>query len=90
MNRVAFNTLCKKGSSSLRQKDIANDGPYPVYGASGIVGYSTTYQNEVQYVAVIKDGAGVGRARLCEPMSSVLGTMQALIPNEGVDCDYLL
>ena len=74
----------------MRQKDIANDGPYPVYGASGIVGYSTTYQNEVQYVAVIKDGAGVGRARLCEPMSSVLGTMQALIPNEGVDCDYLL
>ena len=87
---IALNKLCKKGISSLRQKDVENDGPYPVYGASGIVGYSAGYQNEERYVAVIKDGAGVGRACVCEPKSSVLGTMQALLPVEGVDCDYLL
>ena len=90
MNMIALNRLCKKGVSSLRQKDIVNDGPYPVYGASGVVGYSAAYQNEERYIAVIKDGAGVGRVCACEPKSSVLGTMQALLPVEGVDCDYLL
>ena len=90
MDMIALNKLCKKGVSSLRQKDVENDGPYPVYGASGIVGYSADYQNEERYVAVIKDGAGVGRVCICEPKSSVLGTMQALLPAEGVNCDYLL
>ena len=88
--RVKLNDICSKGKSSLRQKDVTNDGPYSVYGASGAVGTTSDYQNEIPYVAVIKDGAGVGRASACEPMTSVLGTMQALIPNPNVERDYLL
>ena len=88
--RVKLNEICSKGKSSLRQKDVINDGPYSVYGASGVVGTTSDYQNEIPYVAVIKDGAGVGRANACEPMTSVLGTMQALIPNPNVERDYLL
>lgn len=88
--RVKLNEICSKGKSSLRQKDVTNDGPYSVYGASGAVGTTSDYQNEIPYVAVIKDGAGVGRASACEPMTSVLGTMQALIPNPNVERDYLL
>ena len=87
---VKLNEICSKGKSSLRQKDVTNDGPYSVYGASGVVGTTSDYQNEIPYVAVIKDGAGVGRASACEPMTSVLGTMQALIPNPNVERDYLL
>ena len=87
---MKLNEICSKGKSSLRQKDVINDGPYSVYGASGIVGTTSDYQNEIPYVAVIKDGAGVGRANACEPMTSVLGTMQALIPNPNVERDYLL
>ena len=49
-----------------------------------------SFQNAVPYVAVVKDGAGVGRASACEANTSVLGTMQALIPSEGIDRDYLL
>ena len=82
--------VCAKGKSSLRQKDLRNDGPYVVFGASGIAGTSASYQNESPYVAVVKDGAGVGRARICQEQSSVLGTMQALIPNERITCKYLL
>lgn len=78
--RVKLNEICSRGKSSLRQKDVINDGPYSVYGASGVVGTTSDYQNEIPYVAVIKDGAGVGRASACEPITSVLGTMQALIP----------
>ena len=88
--RVKLNEICTKGKSSLRQKDVFNDGPYSVYGASGVVGTTCDYQNEIPYVAVVKDGAGVGRASVCEPMTSVLGTMQALIPNSNVERDYLL
>ena len=88
--RAKLNEICSKGKSSLRQKDVTNDGPYSVYGASGAVGTTSDYQNEIPYVAVIKDGAGVGRASACEPMTSVLGTMQALIPNPNVERDYLL
>ena len=87
---VRLGDVCSKGKSALRQKDLKNDGPYPVYGASGIVGFSSEYQNADAYVAVVKDGAGVGRVVACEPRSSVLGTMQALLPGEGTDRDYLL
>ena len=82
--------VCTKGKSSLRQKDLKNDGPFAVYGASGIVGTTSEYQNPTPYIAVVKDGAGVGRANICQGESSVLGTMQALIPNERVSCTYLL
>lgn len=88
--KIRLNELCSKGSSSLRQKDVSNDGPYAVYGASGLVGTMGSFQNSVPYVAVIKDGAGVGRASACEANTSVLGTMQALIPSKGVNRDYLL
>ena len=87
---MKLSEICSKGKFSLRQKDVFDDGPYTVYGASGIVGTMSVYQNEAPYVAVVKDGAGVGRANACEPMTSVLGTMQALIPNSDVDRDYLL
>ena len=61
MSRTQLKAICHKGSSSLRQKDVANDGPYAIYGAPGIIGYSSTYQFEHPYLAVVKDGAGVGR-----------------------------
>ena len=63
--RVKLSEICSKGKSSLRQKDVFDDGPYAVYGASGIVGTMSVYQNEAPYVAVVKDGAGVGRANAC-------------------------
>lgn len=87
---VKLNQLCTKGKSALRQKDLIDDGPYAVYGASGIVGSMATFQNGARYVAVVKDGAGVGRANLCSARTSVLGTMQALIPTEMVLPEYLL
>ena len=87
---MKLSDICSKGKSSLRQKDVFNDGPYAVYGASGIVGTMGEYQNEAPYVAVVKDGAGVGRANACEAKTSVLGTMQALLPNANIERDYLL
>ena len=87
---VRLNQLCMKGRSALRQKDLIDGGPYAVYGASGIIGSMSTFQNGARYVAVVKDGAGVGRVNLCSARTSVLGTMQALIPTEMVLPEYLL
>lgn len=89
MSKVMLRDVCSKGSSNLRQKDVANDGPFPVVGASGVIGSTCTYQFDFPYLAVVKDGAGVGRVIRCEAKSSILGTMQAIIPGETVSLEYL-
>lgn len=87
--KVALKELAVPGRSSLKLSDVKESGKYPVYGASGLVGYRDDYQCESSSVAVIKDGAGVGRVSLLPAFSSVLGTMQLLKPAEGVDVGYL-
>ena len=82
--------ICTKESSSIAQKDLdSNDGIYPIYGASGFIKNVNFYQQEKSYVAVVKDGAGVGRVMCLPGKSSVIGTMQYIIPNDGVDVGYL-
>ena len=87
---VKLEDVCIKSTSSIRQKDLINkDGKYSVYGASGIAGYLNSFQFEKPYVGVVKDGAGVGRAMYLPKNSSIIGTMQALIPKENILPKYL-
>ena len=82
--------ICAKGSSAVAQKDLENnDGIYPIYGASGFIKNVDFYHQGKPYVAVVKDGAGVGRVMKLPANSSVIGTMQYIIPNEGVNVSYL-
>ena len=88
--RVKLEDVCERGTSSLMQKDIVDkNGKYPVYGASGRIGSMETYQQEYQTVAVVKDGAGIGRTMLLPEKSSVIGTMQYLIPKNCIESEYL-
>lgn len=64
-------------------------GDYPVYGASGCIGSVDFYHQENSYVAVVKDGAGIGRTTLHPAKSSVIGTMQYLLPKNNVLPEYL-
>lgn len=64
-------------------------GNYPIYGASGLAGKVNFYHQEQPYVAVVKDGAGIGRTTLNPAKSSVIGTMQYLIPKKNVLPEYL-
>ncbi len=90
MEKVRLGDICTKQSSRLAQKDLENmDGSYPIFGASGLIKKINTYDQEVEYVAVVKDGAGVGRMMLLPACSSVIGTLQYLIPNENVNAKYL-
>ncbi len=82
--------VCIKASSNIMQKDIvACENGYPIYGASGLIGFVDFYQMEQPYIAVVKDGAGVGRIMKLPAKSSVIGTLQYIIPNNEVDIGYL-
>ena len=90
MKKIRLGDICSKQSSKYAQKDLEElRGEYPVYGASGFIKSINTYHQEKDYVAVVKDGAGVGRTMYLPAKSSVIGTLQYLIPKEGVDPKYL-
>lgn len=82
--------VCSKATSNIAQKDLnGRVGTYPIYGASGFIANVDFYQQEKPYIAVVKDGAGVGRVMKLPAKSSVIGTMQYIIPHENVDVSYL-
>ncbi|MBB1072304.1 restriction endonuclease subunit S [Lactobacillus reuteri] len=86
---VKLKDVCIKGTSNIRQKDVNDSGRYPVYGAAGPVGFMNSFQYDEPYVGVVKDGAGIGRATYLPSNSSIIGTMQALIPKKNVLPKYL-
>ena len=88
--RVKLEDVCERGSSNLRQSDIeGKTGNYPIYGAAGYIGNVDFFHQEKSYVAVVKDGAGIGRTTLLPAYSSVIGTMQYLLPKDNVLPEYL-
>lgn len=88
--RVKLEDVCERGSSNLKQSDVIDKaGEYPVYGATGYLGNVDFYHQEKPYVAVVKDGSGIGRTTLHPSKSSVIGTMQYLLPKENVLPEYL-
>ena len=88
--RARLEDVCERGSSNLRQADVAGrSGDYPIYGASGYIGNVDFYHQELPYVAIVKDGAGIGRTVLLPVKSSVIGTMQYLLPKKNVLPEYL-
>ena len=90
MIKVKLGDICTKQSSNYMQKDLDKlEGEYPVYGASGLIKKIDRYHQDKDYIAVVKDGAGIGRTMYLPAESSVIGTLQYLIPNAGIDAKYL-
>lgn len=88
--RVKLEDVCVRGSSNLKQSDVIDEtGEYPIYGAAGYIGSVDFYHQGQPYVAVVKDGVGIGRTSLYPAKSSVIGTMQYLLPQENVLPEYL-
>ena len=88
--KVKLADVCTCESSNLKQSDVINiSGKYPVYGATGKTGYIDTYKQEKPYIAIVKDGAGIGRTHLCDSKSSVIGTLQYILPKDNVLPEYL-
>ncbi len=88
--RVKLEDVCKKGSSNLKQSDVVvKSGDYPIFGAAGYISNIDFYHQDKPYIAVVKDGAGIGRTYLLPGKSSVIGTMQYLLPKDNVLPEYL-
>lgn len=88
--RVTLEDVCEKGASNLKQSDVVSmTGEYPIYGATGYIRNVDFYHQEKPYVAIVKDGAGIGRTTLHPAKSSVIGTMQYLLPKDNVLPEYL-
>ena len=89
MSCTRLKDVVRQQKSSLKLSDLKKHGAFPVFGASGLVGYRDCFQSEKEAVAIIKDGAGIGRVSMLPKHSSVLGTMQMLEPKEGISNSYL-
>jgi len=72
------------------QKNIKTSiGEYPIFGASGLIKHIDFYMQSKHYIAVVKDGAGVGRTMLLPAYSSVIGTLVVLSPKSNIDIKFL-
>ncbi|MBR3090369.1 MAG: restriction endonuclease subunit S [Bacteroidetes bacterium] len=89
-DKKSINEICNKASSNIAQNKIINiNGNYPVYGASGYVQNVDFYHIDSEYIGIVKDGAGVGRVNVYPAFSSLLGTMQYIIPKKGYNLRYV-
>jgi len=87
---VKLGDVCEGKSSNIAQKDLEfNNGLFPIYGAAGFIKNVDFYKHDREYIGIVKDGAGVGRATIHPARSSVIGTMQALLPNSQIIPKYL-
>ena len=90
MKTLKIKDICDKGSSNLKQKDVqGQEGKYPVYGASGVIGNSNSYHQSKEYIAIVKDGSGIGRVSFMPAYSSVIGTLQYILPKDGYNIKYI-
>jgi type I restriction enzyme S subunit len=82
--------VCDKASSNVSQNQLDNEvGDYPIFGASGLIKNVSFYHQAKPYLSIVKDGSGVGRVTKMDAYTSVIGTLQYILPNEGIDLDYL-
>ena len=82
--------VCVSASSNVSQNKLANDeGDYPIYGASGLIKKVSFYHQDKPYLSIVKDGSGVGRITKMDAYTSVIGTLQYILPKENIDLDYL-
>lgn len=77
-------------NSALSLNSLApNQGVYPLFGASGFIKNIDFYQQEKPFIAIVKDGAGIGNSFICPGQSSILGTLSYLNPKEGCNIDFI-
>ena len=82
--------ICDKASSNIAQNKITElDGDYPVYGASGYVQNVDFYHRDTPYIGIVKDGSGVGRVNTYPAYTSLLGTLQYILPKAGHSLSYI-
>lgn len=88
-NIKAISTYSVSTISQTMLESYESKQLYPVFNANSIAGYVDFYENECPYISIIKDGAGIGRVRLCEAKSSTIGTMGCIHARKGISIIFL-
>ena len=87
------NTLIKNclecNSSTLQESQVAEIGTFPVYGATGISGYTETADINRESILIIKDGSGVGTVKFVTGEYSYIGTLNSLTEKDGYCLKYI-
>ena len=87
------NTLIKNclecNSSTLQESQVAENGNFPVYGATGISGYTETADINGESILIIKDGSGVGTVKFVTGEYSYIGTLNSLTVKGGYCLKYI-
>ena len=82
--------VCERASSNVSQNQLDNEvGVYPIFGASGKIKNISFYHQDKPYFSIVKDGSGVGRVTKMDAYTSVIGTLQYILPKENIDLNYL-
>lgn len=76
-------------SSTLQESSVMVGGKYPVYGATGICGYTDTPDSTGDGILIIKDGASVGVTSYAEGCYSAIGTLNRLIAKHDIHLRYV-
>ena len=88
MNIQLKNCLNCHSSTLMESAVIEKKGTYPVYGATGIIAYTPSYEIDKESILIIKDGASVGKVQYAKDKYSVIGTLNYLTPKENVSLKY--
>lgn len=77
-------------SSSLTENEFnGSDGSFPVFGATGIIAYTSQYKIDEDSILVIRDGAGVGRVQYVTGKYSAIGTLNYLTARKNISLKYI-
>lgn len=76
-------------SSTLQESSVQEAGDYPVYGATGVCGYTDAPEVDGDSILIIKDGASVGVTYYASGKYSAIGTLNRLIATSGYSLRYL-
>ncbi len=75
---------------TISGKDMVEDGPYPVYGANGVIGRYNQFNHEEPQLLITCRGATCGSVNISAPRSWVTGNAMVVRPkNESLEMRYL-
>ena len=86
---TALNEALECYSSTLQESSVQEAGDYPVYGATGVCGYTDAPEVDGDSILIIKDGASVGVTYYASGKYSAIGTLNRLIATSGYSLRYL-
>ena len=76
-------------SSTLQESSVLKFGNFPVYGATGVCGYTDMPEVNGDSILIIKDGASVGATYYASGEYSAIGTLNRLVAKNGYSLRYL-